>query len=79
MADDETHVRALIERWARSVHGGDMDGVLADHADNIVMLDVPPPNDDIRGIDVGDTAFRGPVRALTRLSQQAAGHGRWWS
>ena len=29
---------------------GDMDGVLADHADDIVMFDVPPPEDGVRGI-----------------------------
>jgi uncharacterized protein (TIGR02246 family) len=51
MADDETQIRALIERWAAAVHAGDMDTVLADHADDIVMFDVPPPNDGVRGID----------------------------
>jgi ketosteroid isomerase-like protein len=33
------------------VHTGDLDGVLADHATDIVMFDVPPPNDGVRGID----------------------------
>jgi uncharacterized protein (TIGR02246 family) len=51
VADDETQIRALIERWARAVHEGDLDVVLADHADDIVMFDVPPPNDGVRGID----------------------------
>ncbi|MFD7440063.1 YybH family protein [Streptomyces sp. NPDC059909] len=51
MADDETQIRALIERWAKAVHEGDIDGVLVDHADDIVMFDVPPPNDGVRGID----------------------------
>jgi uncharacterized protein (TIGR02246 family) len=55
MTDDETHVRALIERWAAAVHDGDLPGVLADHADDIVMFDVPPPHDGVRGID----AYRG--------------------
>ena len=50
MADDETQIRALIEHWARSVHDGDMEGVLADHSDDIVMFDVPPPKDGVRGI-----------------------------
>jgi ketosteroid isomerase-like protein len=49
--DDETEIRSLIERWARAVHGGDMAVVLADHAEDIVMFDVPPPNDGVRGID----------------------------
>jgi uncharacterized protein (TIGR02246 family) len=51
MADDETQIRSLIERWARAVHDGDMDGVLADHSEDIVMFDVPPPSDGVRGID----------------------------
>jgi uncharacterized protein (TIGR02246 family) len=51
MASDEQQIRTLIERWAAAVHGGDLDGVLADHADDIVMFDVPPPYDGVRGID----------------------------
>lgn len=49
MTDDE-QIRALTERWAAAVHRGDMDGVLADHADDIVMFDVPPPHDGVRGL-----------------------------
>lgn len=51
MTDDETHIRELIERWASAVHAGDMAGVLADHARDIVMFDVPPPNEGVRGIE----------------------------
>jgi len=51
MADDEQQIRALIERWAVAVHGGDMEGVLADHSDDIVMFDVPPPYEGVRDID----------------------------
>ena len=50
MTDDEQQIRELIERWARAVHAGDMGGVLADHADDIVMFDVPPPYEGVRGI-----------------------------
>ena len=50
MADDEQAVRQLVERWADAVHRGDMDAVLADHASDIVMFDVPPPDDGVRGI-----------------------------
>jgi uncharacterized protein (TIGR02246 family) len=50
-ATAEAEIRVLIERWARAVHAGDLDGVLADHADDIVMFDVPPPNDGVRGIE----------------------------
>ncbi len=52
-ADDrasEAAIRALIESWARAVQARDLDGVLADHADDIQMLDVPPPSE-LRGID----------------------------
>ena len=48
---DESDIRALIDRWARAVHEGDLDAVLADHAEDIVMFDVPPPEDGVRGID----------------------------
>jgi uncharacterized protein (TIGR02246 family) len=51
MTADEEWIRALIERWAEAVHRGDMDGVLADRAADIVMFDVPPPDDGVRGID----------------------------
>jgi uncharacterized protein (TIGR02246 family) len=50
MADEEKQIRALIEGWAEAVHRGDMPGVLADHADDIVMFDVPPPHEGVRGI-----------------------------
>jgi uncharacterized protein (TIGR02246 family) len=51
MNADERRIRELIEGWADAVHRGDMDAVLADHADEIVMFDVPPPHDGVRGID----------------------------
>jgi uncharacterized protein (TIGR02246 family) len=51
MANNEEQIRALIEHWAEAVHAGDMDGVLADHAHDIVMFDVPPPYEGVRGID----------------------------
>ena len=40
-ADDE--IKNLIENWARAVHDGNIDKVLANHADDIVIFDVPPP------------------------------------
>jgi uncharacterized protein (TIGR02246 family) len=51
MAQDEEQIRELVEGWARAVHAGDLDRVLADHADDIVMFDVPPPEDGVRGMD----------------------------
>ena len=49
MTDDEQQIRELVLRWADAVHAGDLDGVLADHAPDIVMFDVPPPEDGVRG------------------------------
>jgi uncharacterized protein (TIGR02246 family) len=40
---NETQVGALVEGWAEAVRAQDMDGVLAHHADDIVMFDVPEP------------------------------------
>ncbi|MEU2430413.1 SgcJ/EcaC family oxidoreductase [Streptomyces sp. NPDC007861] len=51
MSDDTEEIRTLIERWAAAVHRGDMDAVLTGHTDDIVMFDVPPPHDGVRGID----------------------------
>jgi uncharacterized protein (TIGR02246 family) len=50
MSDDEEKIRDLIQEWAASVHRGDIDGVLADHSYDIVMFDVPPPFEGVRGI-----------------------------
>ena len=48
---DEVRIRDLIEGWAQAVHEGDLPQVLADNADDIVMFDVPPPEDGVRGLD----------------------------
>jgi uncharacterized protein (TIGR02246 family) len=50
MSEDVPQIRTLIEKWAKAVHIGDLDGVLADHAIDIVMFDVPPPEDGVRGM-----------------------------
>src|SRR5215204_1505239 len=44
-------IRTLIGNWAAAVHRGDLAGVLAGHAEDMVMFDVPPPQDGVRGID----------------------------
>ena len=44
-------IEQLIRPWAEAVHIGDLDAVLADHADDIVMFDVPPPHEGVRGIE----------------------------
>lgn len=48
---NEAAIRELITGWAEAVHTGDLDRVLADHDSDIVMFDVPPPYDGVRGID----------------------------
>jgi ketosteroid isomerase-like protein len=48
---DEQQIRALIEAWAVAAHEGDLDTVLADHSPEIVMFDVPPPYEGVRGIE----------------------------
>lgn len=40
---DETRIRTLVENWAQAVRAKDMDGVLASHAEDVVMFDVPVP------------------------------------
>jgi uncharacterized protein (TIGR02246 family) len=48
--DDEQQIRDLITRWAAAVHAGDLEAVLADRGDDVVMFDVPPPREGVRGI-----------------------------
>jgi ketosteroid isomerase-like protein len=48
---DELVIRQLIEEWVTAVHAGDMAGLLVDHADDIVMFDVPPPEQGVRGLE----------------------------
>jgi ketosteroid isomerase-like protein len=51
MSEDEVAIRVLIERWATAAHEGDLEAVTAHHAADIVMYDVPPPEDGVRGLD----------------------------
>jgi len=48
---DSEQIETLIRNWAAAVHRGDMEAVLAGHAADIVMFDVPPPDQGIRGIE----------------------------
>ena len=50
MSDDEKQIRDLITRWADAVHRGDLETVLADHAEDLVLYYVPPPHAGIRGL-----------------------------
>ncbi|AVH99008.1 hypothetical protein GCM10010497_19590 [Streptomyces cinereoruber] len=51
MGNDAEQIRGLVERWARAVHLGRLETVVEDHAEDIVMFDVPPPYEGVRGID----------------------------
>lgn len=51
MNQDEEEIRRLIEEWASAVHRGDLAAVVRDHADDLVMYDVPPPYEGLRGLD----------------------------
>jgi uncharacterized protein (TIGR02246 family) len=41
--NEEAAVRELLTNWAAAVRAKDLKGILAHHADDIVMFDVPPP------------------------------------
>ena len=43
-------IERLIRDWAEAAHSGDLDAVVAGHDDDIVMFDVPPPHDGVRGL-----------------------------
>ena len=40
---NEEQVRTLMENWAAAVRSKDKEGALAHHADDVVMFDVPLP------------------------------------
>ena len=40
---DEANIRAVLERWAKAVRARDYPGILACHAPEMRMFDVPPP------------------------------------
>lgn len=67
MTEDEAAIRRLIDRWAAAVHAGDMETVLVDHSDDIVMFDVPPPNE-VRG----KAAYRDTWPAFFEYQRQGA-------
>jgi len=47
---DEAAITTLIHGWVKAIHDGDLDAVLADHSPDIVMFDVPPPDNGVRGL-----------------------------
>jgi uncharacterized protein (TIGR02246 family) len=49
VTEDEREVKELIERWVRAVNAGDLEGVVEQHTEDVVMFDVPPPYEGVRG------------------------------
>jgi ketosteroid isomerase-like protein len=49
--NDEMMIRQQITRWIDAIGACDIEGVLADHDADIVLFDVPPPHNGVRGID----------------------------
>jgi uncharacterized protein (TIGR02246 family) len=80
--NDEQDIRELINRWAAAVHDGDLATVLEDHAEDIVMFDVPPPESGVRGIDAYSESWpeffefqaAGAVFAIISLDVVAGDH-----
>jgi uncharacterized protein (TIGR02246 family) len=48
---DEEQIRELITAWSGAVHAGDLPTVLAQHTEDIVMFDVPPPERGVLGLE----------------------------
>jgi ketosteroid isomerase-like protein len=47
---NESDIRTVITSWVDGIVACDLDAVVANHARDIVMFDVPPPFEGIRGI-----------------------------
>ena len=48
--DNKAQIQEVIENWCKAVRKKDFDSILAHHAEDIVMFDVPPPFQS-KGID----------------------------
>ncbi len=67
-------IRAVIEAWATAVQREDIDAIVASHAPDMIMFDVPPPTE-LRGIDAYRDSWapffenfrKGGVFAIERL------------
>ncbi len=55
--DAHEEIEALIRRWVDAIDRADLQGTLADHTDDIVMFDVPPPHAGNRGIAEYEAAW----------------------
>ena len=54
---EEAAVRSLLTRWAAAVRAKDLPGILAHHADDFLMFDVPPPFES-RGLEAYRETWR---------------------
>jgi uncharacterized protein (TIGR02246 family) len=61
---NEAQIRLLVENWARAVRDKDITRVAADHTDDVLMFDVPPPVA-VRGISAYRDTWPPFFRALT--------------
>ena len=50
MTKDESQIRELLENWVQAVRSRDLQGILKQHAPEILLFDVPPPVQS-KGID----------------------------
>jgi uncharacterized protein (TIGR02246 family) len=57
--NDEEQIQELIRRWVTAVQTRDLPSVLIDHASDIVMFDVPPPEQGVRGLDAYRDSWSG--------------------
>jgi ketosteroid isomerase-like protein len=48
--DNENQIRQLIQNWAAAVRDKDIDGIMAHHAEDFIMYDVPEPFESV-GLD----------------------------
>jgi ketosteroid isomerase-like protein len=44
-------IEHMIRDWAKAAHSGPVEDLLLHHAEDIVMFDVPPPHQGVRGLD----------------------------
>ncbi len=49
-AQADADISGLVERWVAGINAMDVDAVIAEHTEDIVMFDVPPPFRGVRGI-----------------------------
>jgi uncharacterized protein (TIGR02246 family) len=49
--NDEQEIRDLLNGWVEAIQAQDLDRVAAEHDSDIVMFDVPPPYNGVRGME----------------------------